>query len=64
MEKEPLIQLLGHVLEAIHDIHKAFGAPGDFGYETPEGAALFHLYRRSHEVAQIVDGLTVKAVEA
>lgn len=27
------------------DIHKAFGAPGDFGYETPIGAALAKVYR-------------------
>lgn len=25
-------------------IHKAFGAPGDWGYETPIGAALYRLY--------------------
>lgn len=27
------------------EIHKAFGAPGDFGYETPIGDALSRLYR-------------------
>lgn len=26
-------------------IYKAFGAPGDFGYETPIGSALDRLYR-------------------
>lgn len=26
-------------------IHRAFGAPGDFGYETPLGAALHDIYR-------------------
>lgn len=25
-------------------IHKAFGAPGDWGYDTPIGAALYRLY--------------------
>lgn len=29
---------------AIADIHLAFGAPGDFGYETPIGDALANLY--------------------
>lgn len=27
-----------------HEIHEAFGAPGDFGYETPIGAALQKVY--------------------
>ena len=26
-------------------LHRAFGAPGDFGYETPIGDALARLYR-------------------
>lgn len=30
---------------SLTDIHKAFGAPGDFGYETPIGDALSRLYR-------------------
>lgn len=29
----------------LHEIHKAFGAPGDFGYETPIGDALARTYR-------------------
>lgn len=27
------------------EIHKAFGAPGDFGYDTPIGAALAKIYK-------------------
>ena len=27
------------------EIHQAFGAPGDFGYDTPIGDALSRLYR-------------------
>lgn len=27
------------------EIHRAFGAPGDFGYDTPLGDALARLYR-------------------
>lgn len=30
---------------SVVDIHRAFGAPGDFGYETPVGAALYRVYR-------------------
>lgn len=29
----------------VTEIHRAFGAPGDFGYETPIGDALSRLYR-------------------
>lgn len=29
----------------VAEIHLAFGAPGDFGYETPIGDALSRLYR-------------------
>lgn len=28
----------------VRELHDAFGAPGDFGYETPIGAALADLY--------------------
>lgn len=30
---------------SVGEIHKAFGAPGDFGYETSIGDALARLYR-------------------
>lgn len=29
----------------VRQLHRAFGAPGDFGYETPLGDALSRLYR-------------------
>jgi hypothetical protein len=29
----------------VTEIYKAFGAPGDFGYDTPIGAALAKFYR-------------------
>lgn len=29
----------------LNQIHRAFGAPGDFGYETPIGDALARLYQ-------------------
>jgi hypothetical protein len=28
----------------VEAIHHAFGAPGDFGYDSPEGKALYGLY--------------------
>lgn len=30
---------------SVAEIHKAFGAPGDFGYHTPLGDALIRFYR-------------------
>jgi hypothetical protein len=33
---------------SVADIHAAFGAPGDWGYDTPLGDALARLYSRRH----------------
>lgn len=33
------------IRDAIDAVHRAFGAPGDWGYGTPKGEALFALYR-------------------
>lgn len=37
------------VIEAIAAIKRAFGAPGDYGYGTAKGDALFALYRAAAE---------------
>lgn len=44
-----LVSCLRRLLEgrSVAEIHKAFGAPGDFGYETPIGAALDKTYRQA-----------------
>ena len=34
----------------INAIHAAFGAPGDYGYESPQGAALYELYKSQVEL--------------
>ena len=39
------IEFLQKISAAIDACHKAFGAPGDYGYGTPKGDALFALYR-------------------
>lgn len=41
-------------LEAINAVHRAFGAPGNFGYGTKEGDALFALYRARSELLATV----------
>lgn len=40
------IRCLTRLLEgrSVDEIHRAFGAPGDFGYETPIGDALARVY--------------------
>lgn len=42
-------QELETLLAACDQIKKAFGAPGDYGYSTKEGAALFALYKARAE---------------
>jgi hypothetical protein len=39
----------------IDAIHKAFGAPGDYGHESPEGKALFALYRFQIELRKAIE---------
>ena len=40
-----LIDAAKAVDEQISAIHRAFGAPGGYGYESREGKALFGLYK-------------------
>lgn len=37
-------QHIAGLLTASRAVHAAFGAPGDYGYDTKEGAALYQLY--------------------
>ena len=41
-------------LAAMHGIHKAFGAPGDYGYGTRKGDALNDLYASSGGLAKSI----------
>jgi hypothetical protein len=41
--------------EQISAIHKAFGAPGDYGYDSREGRALFDLYRFQSELRAAIN---------
>ncbi len=38
----------------ISAIHKAFGVPGDYGYESREGQALFALYKFQIELREAI----------
>ena len=45
-------QDLTKLFDAVHQVKRAFGAPGDFGYETREGKALYALYAAVVELRQ------------
>ena len=44
-----LVKVLARLLEktqlTVHQVHAAFGAPGDWGYDTSIGAALAEYYK-------------------
>lgn len=40
-----LLQAARDAMESILGVHASFGAPGDYGYSTKEGKALFSLYK-------------------
>jgi len=46
---------LNLLLHAAHAVHRAFGPPGDWGYSTPCGAALFALYAAAANCANGAD---------
>lgn len=50
-------------LTAIHQVHAAFGAPGDYGYSSKEGKALVHLYNSTRALAELVSGNANKRTE-
>lgn len=45
-EAVELVRCLRRLVDGrtVQELHKAFGAPGDFGYETPIGDALARVY--------------------
>ena len=45
---------LSKVRDAIDDVQRAFGAPGDFGYASKEGKALFRLDRLLGEINYMI----------
>jgi hypothetical protein len=52
---ETLLTALKVADEQINSIHKAFGAPGDHGYGTPEGKALYELYKSQLTIRSAID---------
>ena len=50
-----LIEVAKAAINEMDAIYGAFGAPGDWGYSTKEGKALFSLYRIRVDLARAVD---------
>lgn len=44
LDATELLRVLARIVEG-KEIHRAFGAPGDWGYNTPIGASLAEAYR-------------------
>lgn len=51
---EALLKAAKAADEQITAVHKTFGAPGDYGYESREGIALFALYRFQVELREAI----------
>ncbi|MCP4561973.1 MAG: hypothetical protein GY873_08560 [Bosea sp.] len=47
--------LLVSLRQAIDAVRRAFGAPGDHGYDTAEGKALFELYKQRAALADALE---------
>lgn len=48
-----LRELLTTARLAIYSVHKTFGAPGDYGYGTPQGDALKELYDAFNKISAL-----------
>jgi len=51
---DELLNAAREALAAIHDIKKAFGAPGDYGYDHPQGKSLVRLYMSTQALAKTI----------
>jgi len=52
--EEKTRSLLCEIDNAITTIKSAFGAPGDHGYDTPQGKALYALYLLQADIANLL----------
>ena len=55
-----LLGVVDAAFEEIRALHEAFGAPGDYGYDTREGKALWRIYQFQR---QLLDALIAAGVE-
>jgi len=49
---DELLKAAKEALAAIHDIKNDFGAPGDYGYDHPQGKSLVRLYTSTQALAK------------
>ena len=52
---------INELLEACRDIHRAFGAPGNFAYSTAEGRALYLLYKAEAELRATISSIEARS---
>lgn len=61
---EALLKAAKEADSQIAAIHSAFGAPGDYGYESREGKALFALYKCQVELRDAIAEASKKSEAA
>ena len=44
---------MSRLADAVDQVHRAFGAPGDWGYGTDRGRALYELYKAADQAAEL-----------
>ncbi len=54
LNSDDLLKAAKEALAAIHDIKKAFGAPGDWGYGHPQGDSLVRLYTSTQALSKAI----------
>ena len=52
MDEKEKLELVKEIQILISNIHKAFGAPGDYGYDSKEGIALQKLYAFTNNLSK------------
>lgn len=55
LNSDSLLAAAKESLAAIHEVNKAFGTPGDYGYDHPEGKALFRLYTGTGPLSKAIN---------
>lgn len=56
------VHSISRALLAIHHVHKAFGPPGEYGYHTPQGDALWELYEANNELGEFFEAAKTRGL--
>jgi hypothetical protein len=58
-ELEALLRAAKETVASIGAVKSAFGAPGDYGYDTAHGKSLYALYRASAEINAAIAAVAI-----